>query len=52
MKEQIVSFKVACLARDLGYTQESTLLSQPYYNHKGILTGGYICYIQNIKRIK
>ena len=52
MEEQIVSFKVVCLARDLGYTQESTLLSQPYYNHKGVLNGDVIDYIWKYLKFK
>lgn len=52
MKEQIVSFKLACLARDLGYEQGSTQLSQPYYNHKGELNGDVIDYMGKYFKFK
>ncbi len=40
-----ITFKTAKLARDKGFKQSPTKLSEPYYNHKGELNGDVAEYL-------
>lgn len=46
VEDVMVSFETALLTKEKGYLQESTKLSQPYYNHKGELNGSSLDYIK------
>ncbi len=47
MKEQIISFKLAKLAKEKGFPQEPTQLRESYYNYKGELNGDVKDYIKH-----
>ena len=42
----IVNYATACLAKEIGYPQESFKLNRNYYNYKGELNGDCIDYIK------
>ncbi len=46
MEDTIISYETALLAKEKGYLQESTKLSQPYYNREGELNGGVVEYLK------
>ena len=46
MEEQLINFETAKLAKEKGFKQSPTQLSEPYYNHKGELNGDVTKYIK------
>lgn len=48
MEEVFVKYSTAVIAKDKGYPQEQTKVSQPYYNHKGELNGDCLDYIKTL----